>query len=158
MWAFEKFTFELDALCPYNFKITCNLLRLLISLKTMLVLPAKFTILISWSPICIPLDLLKEIGKYWTKGSDERLFIFILDWMLVNAILIMWRKFSPHPNIYRVKKRKNPYQLYQRLWDNDHVMNVKSIYIYIYKMYVIVCNLQRRFYQLLYMRDVTSVL
>ena len=132
MWAFEKFTFELDALCPYNFKITCNLLRLLISLKTMLVLPAKFTILILWSPICIPLDLLKKIGKYWTKGSDERLFIFVLYWMLVNVILIMWRKFSPYPNIYRVKKRENPYQLYQRLWDNDHVLNVKSIYIYIY--------------------------
>ena len=35
-----------------------------ISLKKMVVLSAKFATLISWSPTCIPLILLNEIGKY----------------------------------------------------------------------------------------------
>ena len=41
----------------YSLKITCILLRQVISLKKMVVLSVKFTILISWSPICIPLIL-----------------------------------------------------------------------------------------------------
>ena len=57
-WLFEKFIFELDA-SSYSFKITCILSRQVISLKKMVVSSAKFTILISWSPICIPLIL------YW---------------------------------------------------------------------------------------------
>ena len=60
---FEEFIFELDA-SSYSFKITCIMLRQVISLKNMLVSSTKFTILISWFPICIPLILINEIGKY----------------------------------------------------------------------------------------------
>ena len=73
----------------------------------MVVLSAKFTILISWSPICIPLILLSALMKLtsttaaifyksmeskhpWrthirVKGPDRRLFILILDSILVYA-------------------------------------------------------------------------
>ena len=61
-WLFEKFIFELDA-SSYSFKITCILSRQVISLKKMVVSSAKFTILISWSPICIPLILLLALMK-----------------------------------------------------------------------------------------------
>ena len=47
----------------YSLKITCILLRQVISLKKMMVLSVKFTILIWWSPICIPLILLSELMK-----------------------------------------------------------------------------------------------
>ena len=40
-----------------------------ISLKKMVVPSAKFTILISWSPICIPLILINEIGKYLSSSN-----------------------------------------------------------------------------------------
>ena len=43
--------------------MTCILLRQVISLKKMVVLSAKFTILISWSPICIPLILLSALMR-----------------------------------------------------------------------------------------------
>ena len=55
---FEKFIFELHA-SSYSFKITCILSRQVISLKKIVVSSAKFTILMSRSPICIPLIL------YW---------------------------------------------------------------------------------------------
>ena len=73
----------------------------------MVVLSVKFTILISWSPICIPLILLSALMKLgstsaailynsmesrhpWqthirVKGSDRRPFILILDSILVYA-------------------------------------------------------------------------
>ena len=84
---FEKFIFELDA---SSFKVTCILLSQVIFLKKMVVLSAKFTILISWPPICIPLILINEVGKYksiesehpwwtphiWIKGSDRKQFIY----------------------------------------------------------------------------------
>ena len=41
----------------YSLKIICILLRQIISFKKMAVISEKFTILISWSPICIPLIL-----------------------------------------------------------------------------------------------------
>ena len=47
----------------YSLKITCILLRQVISLKKMMILSVKFTILISWSPICIPLILLSALMK-----------------------------------------------------------------------------------------------
>ena len=47
----------------YSLKITCILLRQVISLKKMVVLSVKFTILISWSPICIPLILLSALMR-----------------------------------------------------------------------------------------------
>ena len=64
-WLFEKnyplgqFIFAFS----YGFKITCILLRQLISLKKMVVLSAKFAIFISWSPICIPLILLSALMR-----------------------------------------------------------------------------------------------
>ena len=91
----------------YSLKITCILLRQVISLKKMMVLSVKFTILISWSPICIPLILLSALMRlastsaailynsldcwhHWrthigVKGSDRRPFILILDSIMVYA-------------------------------------------------------------------------
>ena len=47
----------------YNLKMTCILLRQVISLEKMMVLSVKFIILISWSPICIPLILLSALMR-----------------------------------------------------------------------------------------------
>ena len=91
----------------YSLKITSILLRQVISLKKMVVLSVKFTILISWSPICIPLILLSALMRlastsaavlynnldswhHWrthigVKGSNRRPFILILDSILVHA-------------------------------------------------------------------------
>ena len=88
-WLFEKTLFEL------------------ISLKKMVVLPAKLTSLISWSSICIPLILLSALMRLastsviilynnldswchwwthiWVKGSDRRSCILILESILVYA-------------------------------------------------------------------------
>ena len=88
----------------YSLKITCILLRQVISLKKMMVLSVKFTILISWSPICIALILLSALMRlvstsaavlynnldswhHWrthigVKGSNRQ-FILILDSILV---------------------------------------------------------------------------
>ena len=79
-----------------------------ISHKKMVVSSAKFTILISWSPICIPLIILSVLMKLtstsiaimynsmesrhpWrtriiVKGSDRRPFNLILDSMLVYHV------------------------------------------------------------------------
>ena len=91
----------------YSLKVTCILLRQVISLKKMMVSSVKFTILISWSPICIPLILLSALMRlastsvavlynnldswhHWqthigVKGSNRRPFILILDSILVYA-------------------------------------------------------------------------
>ena len=91
----------------YCVKITCILLRQVISPKKMVVLSVKFTILISWSPICTPLILLSALmglpstsaaiwynsldsWHHWrihigVKGSDSRPCILILDSILVYA-------------------------------------------------------------------------
>ena len=127
VWLFEKFIFELDA-SSYSFKITCIPLRQVISLKKMVVSSAKFTILISWSPICIPLILLLPLMKLastsaaimyksienrhpWetsrvrVKGSDRRPFIWILDWILAYTSLTMWWvDLSPYPNLRKAEK------------------------------------------------------
>ena len=91
----------------YSLTITYILLRQVISLKKMVVLSVKFTILISCSPICIPLILLSALMRlastsaavlynnldswhHWrthigVKGSNRRPFILILDSILVYA-------------------------------------------------------------------------
>ena len=73
----------------------------------MVILSVKFTILISWSPICVPLILLSALTRLastsaailyhsldswhhcwtdkWVKESDRRPFILILDSILVYA-------------------------------------------------------------------------
>ena len=50
-WVFEKFIFELEV--SYSFKITCTLLRQLISLEKNDVAISKMYCLISWSPLCV---------------------------------------------------------------------------------------------------------
>ena len=63
-----------------SFKIACILLTQVIPLNKIVVSSAKFTILVSWSPIRIPLILINEIDNPWwttwirTKGSDRRPF------------------------------------------------------------------------------------
>ena len=112
VWLFEKLIFELEAFWD-NSKINSVLVKQLKSLKKMVVSSAKFTILISWSPICIPLILVSasmkiastsatiihnniESGQPWwnpwmrVKESDRRPFILILDWILMEATWIMW--------------------------------------------------------------------
>ena len=92
---------------------------------------AKFTNLISWSPICTPLILLpasmklastlpaliydtNESGHPWgtpcirAKGSDRRPFFLILDWMLVYPTLIVRMNFSPYPTFCKTEKAKSP--------------------------------------------------
>ena len=60
VWFFEKFIFELDV-SSYTFKITCLLSRQVISVT--ILLSPKFTILISWSHVCILLILLLALMK-----------------------------------------------------------------------------------------------
>ena len=112
----------------YGFKITCILLRQVISFKKMMILSAKFTILIPWSPICIPLILLSALAKLaststailykiiksrhpWrthtkVKGSDMRRFMLILDSMLIYVTQNMWMNLSPYPNLCNAEKIK----------------------------------------------------
>ena len=54
-WLFEKFIFELEAF--YSFKITCILVRQLISLQKNGGVISKIYSLILWFPICTPLIL-----------------------------------------------------------------------------------------------------
>ena len=60
-WLFEKFIFELEA--SYSFKITCILVRQVISLKKIGGVISKIYCLVSWSPICTPLILLSALIK-----------------------------------------------------------------------------------------------
>ena len=60
-WLFEKFIFELEA--SYSFKITCILVRQVISLKKIGGVISKIYCLVSWSPICTPLILLSALMK-----------------------------------------------------------------------------------------------
>ena len=41
------------------------------------------------------------------KGLDRRLFILILDWMLVYATSILRMNLSPYPNLCKVEKVKS---------------------------------------------------
>ena len=63
-WFFEKIILwsSLSLHIHMVLKFACILLRQVISLKVV-VLSAKFIILISWSPICIPLILLSALMK-----------------------------------------------------------------------------------------------
>ena len=125
----KSFIFGLES-SSYSFKIACILLRQVISLKEMLISSAKFTNLISWSPICTPFILLStsmklastsaaiicntnDSGHPWrtpcirVKGLDRRPFILILDWILVYATLIIQINFSPYPNFCKTEKTKS---------------------------------------------------
>ena len=113
----------------YGLIITCIILRQVIYLKKMVVLSAKFTILISWSHICIPLILLSALKKLartsaailynsmeskhpWqthimVEGSDRRPFILILDVILLYATLSMSMNLPPYPNLCKSEKIKS---------------------------------------------------
>ena len=106
-FAFWKIYLWASLSFSHSLKITCVLLRQVISLKKMVVFSVKFTILISWSPICIPLIILSALMRLasksvailynsldsWhhcgthigVKGSDRKLFILILGSILVYA-------------------------------------------------------------------------
>ena len=126
VWFFEKFIFELDV-SSYTLKITCILSRQVISVK--ILLSPKFTILISWSHVCILLILLLALMKLastsaatiykrlenkhpWQnyrvrqKELDKTPFILILDWILVYTSLTMWMDLSPYPNLRKAEKLK----------------------------------------------------
>ena len=60
-WLFEKLIFELEA--SYSFKITCILVRQVISLKKIGGVISKIYCLVSWPPICTPLILLSALMK-----------------------------------------------------------------------------------------------
>ena len=102
---FENIFFELEAF-SHNFKINSILVWQLKHLKQMMLSSAKFTILISWSPIYISLIFISESmnivsnsaammhsnnekgqpsRNHWimVKESDRRQFTLILDWILV---------------------------------------------------------------------------
>ena len=109
-WLFEKNCLWASLSFSYSLQITCILLRHVISLKKMVVLSVIFAILISWSPIRIPLILLSALMKLastlatilynsmesrhpWRtniriKRSHRRPFILILDSILVYATLL----------------------------------------------------------------------
>ena len=119
----------------YSLKITCILLRQVISLKKMVVLPVKFTILISWPPICIPLILLSALMRlastsvavlynnldswhHWrthieVKGSNRRPFILILDLILVYATSNV-NEFVSISELMQSKKEKTTPRILQR--------------------------------------------
>ena len=61
VWLFEKLIFELEA--SYSFKITCILVRQVISLKKIGGVISKIYCLVSWSPKCTPLILLSALMK-----------------------------------------------------------------------------------------------
>ena len=115
-WLFEKFIFELEA--SYSFKITCILVRQVISLKKNGGVINEIYCLVSLSPISNPLILVLALVKMaststtviynsmrvntpWqtsyirVKESDSRPFILVLDCILVYATSVTWTNFSP---------------------------------------------------------------
>ena len=60
-WLFEKFIFELEV--SYSFKITCILVRQVISVKKSGSVISKIYCLVSWSPICSHLILVSASIK-----------------------------------------------------------------------------------------------
>ena len=97
---------------------------------------AKFTILISWYPICISLILLSALMKLAStsaailynsmesrhhlqthirgKESDRRPFILILDSIMVYVILIMRMNLSPYPNLCKAEQIKSTLRILQK--------------------------------------------
>ena len=104
----------------------------------MVISSEKFTILISWSPICIPLIILSALMKlagtsvaimynsmesrhHWrtrimVKGSDRRLFILILDSILMYATLIVRMDLSPYLNLCKAEKIKQLQGYYRKIF------------------------------------------
>ena len=96
------------------------------------------TILISWSPIWISSILLSALKRLasttptvlyksmenrhpWRfniriKGSGRKLFVLILDSILVYATLIMWMNFSSYPNLCKTEKIKSALRIFIYLY------------------------------------------
>ena len=55
-WVFEKDIFELEVF-PYSISISMSLAKQLMSPQIMFVPSTRFTVLISWYPVCTPLIL-----------------------------------------------------------------------------------------------------
>ena len=152
-WLFKRFIFELDE-SLHSLKITYLLLRQVISLKKILLLSTKFTNLISWSPISVPLILLFKSMKltslqftimyrsiesghpWWTprirvNGSDRRPFILILHWLLVHATLIMFINLSPYANFCKPEKITPQSNLSKILMKSKYIIqkSVCSVYL-----------------------------
>ena len=102
--------------------------------RKIVMLSAKLTILISWSPICTTLILLLALMKLastsvavmynsmenrqpWqtcqvrVKGSDKRPFILVLHWILVYASSTMLMNLSPYLNLWKAEKLKSQWIL-----------------------------------------------
>ena len=104
---FEKFIFELEAF-SYNIKMGLSLANQLMSPEGTSVSSAKFTILISWSPVCTPLILCHYHWNGWQLWlqqqtetlrasdllSERRTLSLFLDWVLFCAIHIRQMKLS----------------------------------------------------------------
>ena len=100
----------------------------------MVVLSAKFTILISWSPFCIPLVILSVLIKLegtsitilynslesrhiWrtrimVKGLDRRVRFDI--GVSCESTLIMWISLSPYPSLCKAEKTKSTLRILQK--------------------------------------------
>ena len=117
VWVFWKFIYELEAF-SYSVRMGLSLAKQLMSLQKMSVSSAKFTILISWSPVCTPLipchyhwnwcqSWLQQQTETWRVGNPAKLptwwgyrgqrgkhsFLF-LDWILFCTVHIRQIKFS----------------------------------------------------------------
>ena len=73
------------------------------------------------------------------KGSDRRSFVLILDWMLVNATLIIRMNLS---QTFAKQKRKNLKQLYQRflfsLFDTSIMSQIVARVQYVKLFYLLI--------------------
>ena len=123
-----------------------------ISLKKLTVLSVKITILISWSPIWIPLILLSALMKLastsatilynsmesrhpWCtniriKESGRRPFILILNLILVEATLVMWMNLSPYPNLCKAEKIKSTPRILQKDFYSVWLINQCIVKLY----------------------------
>ena len=77
------------------------------------------------------------------KGSDRRSFVLILDWMLVNATLIIRMNLSRHlSQTFAKQKRKNLKQLYQRflfsLFDTSIMSQIVARVQYVKLFYLLI--------------------
>ena len=125
-----------------------------ISLKKMVVLSAKFAILIYYLMVSYlysfnPFIGINETSKYlaptiynstenrhpWqtpcvrVKGSDRRPFISILDWIMVYASSTMWMNLSPYPNLWKAETMWMNFFPYPNLWKAEKLKSQSTLKI-----------------------------
>ena len=92
---FEKFIFRLGAF-SYSIKMGLSLTKLLMSPQKKLVSSAKFTILISWSPVCAPWIPCHYHWNGWNV-SLRNCITWILSLITVNYwIYSLWHEISKY--------------------------------------------------------------